>query len=129
MDASINGNRNKKFIKNFTLYLIEIIFLEFLVHLEHSTIEKIGNEISKDRIININEYKDKIRKEIINKKYSTKYLDEFKRKHFHENEFSISLYFFKFLNILDEINLKNLAFQILFRIIVQKKYFTLIFII
>ena len=123
MDVSINGKRNNKFLKNFTLYLMEKIFLEFLMHLEHSTIDELGNDISKDRILNCYEYENKLINEIINKKYSTKCLDEFKRKNFHENEFSISLYFFKFLNIVDDINLKNLALQILFRLNSAKKLF------
>ena len=123
MDVSINGNRNNKFIKNFTLYLIELIFLEFLSYLEHSTIDELGNNINKGNLINLDEYENKLIKEIINKKYSTKCLDEFKRKNFHENEFSISLYFFKFLNIVDELNLKNLALQILFKLNSAKKIF------
>ena len=123
MDASINGNRNNKFLKNFTLYLIELIFFEFLNYLEHSTIDELGNNISKDKIIDIDEYENELKKEIINKKYSTKCLDEFKSKNFHDNKFSISQNFFKFLNIVDEINLKNLALQILFRLNSAKKIF------
>ena len=123
MDISINTNRDIEKLTNTILLIIEEIILEFMEYLEFATIEGIDNEINNKEITSRKEYEDRLRNEVINKKMSTKYLDEFKKKKLNENEYSISLYFLKFLMSVENTKLKNLAIDILYKLYNGKKSF------
>ena len=123
MDISIITNRNNETLNNLTLLILQEIIHEFLEYLEYATIEGLGNDLIKVDIFTRKGYEDQLKYEIINKKNSTQFLDEFKKKKINDNEFSISIYFFKFLLYVENIKLKNLALDILYKLNSGKKIF------
>ena len=124
LDVSINSNRNNENVKNYILLTMEEIIQEFLEYLEYATIEGLGDDINiQNDFLDRKEFENRLKTEVINKKMSTKYLDEFKRKKIGENEFPISIYFFKFLTLVDNTKLKYLALEILYKLNNAKKIF------
>ena len=130
MKVSINNEYNIDYFNNLYLLLIEEIILEFFHYLEFSTIEKLGEDLNIYENQTRKEYKDKLINEVLEKDYSTKYLDEFikertnneKNNKKKEDDFQINLFKF-FCNNNKNTNLKNLALDILYKINGAKKIF------
>ena len=123
MDVSINTDKNNENINNMILLIIEEIILEFLDYLEYSTIEDFGNENISEEKIKIKEYENNLKNEVVTKKISTKYLDEFKNITIKKNEYPLTLYFFKLLLYFDNPRIKNLALEIIYKLNNSKKIF------
>ena len=116
MNISVLSNRNSDFLSYSILHRIEEIIKEFLQYLEHSTIEDLGEKnINKETITRDDYYKGI--KEEVSDKISTKYLDEFRQK-MYNNSNVISLSFFKFLQIIKNETLRELALDIIFYLII-----------
>ena len=119
MEVSINTYRNNENLTNFTLLTIEKIFQEFMDYLEYADVEGLGEDFKINENISREEYEYKLKNEIINKKCSTKYLDEFMSKSINLNEFLICFYFLKLKNT----KLQNLSLDILYKLNNAKKIF------
>ena len=121
MNISVLSNRNSDFLSYSILHRIEEIIKEFLQYLEHSTIEDLGEKnINKETITRDDYYKGI--KEEVSDKISTKYLDEFRQK-MYNNSNVISLSFFKFLQIIKNETLRELALDIIFYLNSSKNLF------
>ena len=145
MEISISGNVDQKTMNDEILFMISDIFLEFLQYIENLEIDKVFNkikELSKEQITKRKEQTDEdfyeniidsivIRKEA--PKTNKNYIDEVINKYLmhkrqmnygtelYENNISFS--FFKFLQLIDNVELKNKILQILYRTNSQKKIF------
>ena len=119
MEVSINTNRNNENLSKIILLTMEEILQEFIDYLEFANIEGLDDDLKLDENISREEYEYILKNEIINKKCSTKYLDEFKRKRIIPNEFRIIPYFFK----LNNTKIQNMALDILYKLNSGKKIF------
>ena len=123
MNVSVLNNRNDSYFSNSILFRIEQIIKEFLQYLEFSTMEDLGANIPKDGTISKKEFKKRIISEILEKKISSKYLDEFRNKRYNKHTKVISLCFFKFLQVIEHERLRSLALDILFYLNSSKNIF------
>ena len=119
MNVSINTNRNNENLSNCILLTMEEILQEFMDYLEFANIEGLDDDLEINENISREEYEYILKNVIINKKCSTKYLDEFLRKKSNQNEFRIIPYFFKLKNT----KIQNLALDILYKLNSAKKIF------
>ena len=123
MNISVLNNRNDTFLFNSILYRIEEIIKEFLQYLEYSTMEDLGENIVKTETFTKEDYLKGIKLEVMKKGISSKYLEEFRAKMFSKNSKIISLCFFKFLQVIENENLRELALDILFYLNSSKNLF------
>ena len=121
MNISVLSNRNSDFLSYSILHRIEEIIKEFLQYLEHSTIEDLGEKNINNETITRDDYYKGIKEEVSDK-ISTKYLDEFRQK-MYNNSNVISLSFFKFLQIIENETLRELALDIIFYLNSSKNLF------
>ena len=113
MNISVYGNRNDIMLFNSILYRIEQIIKEFLQYLEYSTMGDLGKNFEQN--ITKKDYEKKIKLEILNNNISSKYLDEFRDKIYNNKESkAITICFFKFLQVIDNEELRKCAMEILF---------------
>ena len=123
MNISVLNNRNDTFLFNSILYRIEEIIREFLQYLEYSTMETLGQDIVKTETFTREDYLKGIKLEIRNRKISSKYLEEFRNKMYNKNSSIISFCFFKFLQVIENATLRELALEIIFYLNSSKNIF------
>ena len=123
MNISVYSNRNDIFLFNSILYRIEETIREFLQYLEYSTMEDLGQEIVKTETFTREDYLKGIKLEIMNKRISSKYLEEFRDKMYNKNSSIISFCFFKFLQVIENVTLRELALEIIFYLNSSKNIF------
>ena len=123
MSMSLDINKNGILFFDKTLYTIEEIILEFLQYLEYSTMEEVGDNIKQNEKITREAYLEKINSQILSKPNSSKYLDEFISKIYKNNNNILSICFFKFLEVIENEKLRQLALEILFYLNSSKNLF------
>ena len=146
LEISINSNKEQKTIINEIMFMMTEIFLEFLQYIESLSIDEVGMNLFELRKVysgNTKDFERLVIEEVIKRgntnirnfssgmlkhryyeykeQLENKYIEKFKQ--IWKNGNSISCFFFKFLQVIDNVELKNLTLQIIYRLNNQQKIY------